>query len=523
MAALFRLVWLSSLSAAIIGIVILLLKAVLKNRISPRWHYIIWAILILKLVFPFGPASQISLLNALPPSAAGVSITQAYQDIHQVVTAQAETVVIPTSGQASKSPGLLPSVPALLPYLWLTGMLILAGWLISTNLLLNIRMKRRSCPAPDAIYALLADCRKRSGVKRDVALMVQDVITTPAIIGPLNPRILLTPSVVALELKDISYIMMHELAHYRRKDLLVNWLLLVLQSIHWFNPVIWYCFHRIRQDMELAADQQVLQTLGGIENREYGKALLAVMEQCSSPQFAPRLIGMVDNKKNIEKRINAIKLSSWFEKQKKLIMVIGSVCVVALGALFLTNAVSNDHQVKSADSDPAAVISQDKIKAIKERVKGFESESKIQGFISGYISTFLRQGYADYYNISQINCRFYSLKVHESQVEAEVMTTMKSRPKNLAKDPDTVPYIKKARVEAENATDPATKISLQAQYEKLKQEYGEEDESNFIFKFTASKNGDEIDGNTVKLLLVNDANPNHKTYTPAEDILPQYR
>lgn len=521
MATLFRLVWMTSLSAAIVGIVILLLKLVLKNRISPRWHYIIWAVLIIKLVFPFGPASQISLFNALPPSAGGVSLTQAYQDAQQAVTGQAETVALSTASHTAGSTGLLSSVPDLLPYLWLTGMLLLAGWLIFTNILLNIRVKRRSSPAPDAIYALLDDCRKRSGVKRDVGLLVQDVIATPAIIGPLRPRILLTPSAAALELKDISYIMMHELAHYRRHDLLANWLLLILQAMHWFNPVIWFCFHRIRQDMELAADQRVLQMLDGDEPRDYGRALLTVMERCGSPQLAPRLIGMVDDKKNIQKRITAIKLSSWFENQKRLIMVIGLVCIVALGALFLTNSVSKTHPAKSASSSAGAVVSQDKIKAIKERVKGFDSADRVRGFISGYISTFLRQGYANYYSISQINCRFESLKIYENKVEAVVMTTMKSQPKNLASDPDTVPYIKKAKTAADNETDSVRKQSLQKQYEQLKREYGQEEESNFIFKFTANKNGDEIDENTVKLLLVNDAAPNHTTYTPAEDILPK--
>ena len=65
-AEVFHSVLTSSLHAAVVGLVILLLKAALKNRLNAQWHYLIWIVLILKLIMPFGPASAVSLFNIIP-------------------------------------------------------------------------------------------------------------------------------------------------------------------------------------------------------------------------------------------------------------------------------------------------------------------------------------------------------------------------------------------------------------------------------------------------------------------------
>jgi bla regulator protein BlaR1 len=139
--------------------------------------------------------------------------------------------------------------------------------------------------------------------------------------------------------KDISYIfiLLHELAHYKRKDLLANYLLLVLQIIHWFNPVIWYCFKRIRQDMEVAADEKVLDVLESSEQKRYGKALLAVLERFNSPRLASRLIGMIDDRKNIERRIRMIRMAELFKSKRRLFILTGILYIAILSGVLLTN------------------------------------------------------------------------------------------------------------------------------------------------------------------------------------------
>jgi bla regulator protein BlaR1 len=156
---------------------------------------------------------------------------------------------------------------------------------------------------------------------------VQEDIGTPSLFGVFKPRILLPSVLLSLNEKQISYILLHELAHYKRRDLLANYLLLGLQVVHWFNPVIWYCFKKIRQDMEMAADEKVLAVLDGGEQKEYGRALLAVLESFNTSRLAPRLIGMVDDRKNIENRIKMISMAQFFKSKRRLFIVTG-FCVL---------------------------------------------------------------------------------------------------------------------------------------------------------------------------------------------------
>ncbi|WP_073346609.1 M56 family metallopeptidase [Caldanaerobius fijiensis] len=68
-----------------------------------------------------------------------------------------------------------------------------------------------------------------------------------------------------------------------------------MQIIRWFNPLLWYFFKRIRQDMEVAADRKVLNILGGGEEKEYGRTIITMLESLNSRHISLKLVGMVDN------------------------------------------------------------------------------------------------------------------------------------------------------------------------------------------------------------------------------------
>ena len=208
---------------------------------------------------------------------------------------------------------------------------------------------------PESMNLIFEECKRKMLVKKGAEIVIQKVISTPALFGVFKPKILISPAILNLSNKEISYILLHELAHCKRKDLIVNHLLLLLQLIHWFNPVIWYCFKRIRLDMEVAADERVLTLLESGEHKEYGKALLSVIESFNFSRLAPRLIGMVDDKKNIEKRIKVIKMMDFFKNRRRTILVIGVVCVVILSGILLTSGLTK--RESATDQDKSSVQS----------------------------------------------------------------------------------------------------------------------------------------------------------------------
>ena len=109
---------------------------------------------------------------------------------------------------------------------------------------------------------------------------------------------------------------MHELSHYKRKDPIFNYILLLITIIHWFNPFVWLFFKKIRQDIELATDEMVLDKLKNEEKKEYGMTLINSLKIYQEEKYTAKLLCVTDDSKNMERRIKMVKLSEKFKKNK---------------------------------------------------------------------------------------------------------------------------------------------------------------------------------------------------------------
>lgn len=362
MTGIFHLVLTTSFYAAVVGLVILLLKGILKSKLNPEWHYLIWSILLLKLLIPFGPESAISLFNAVPEIPQRNMTEIAYEMEQQYkasLTAETPLPYVPPTQQQVRAVKTAAYGENLLPRLWILGVFLMLLWLIFTNASLHRRLHKNSLPADERMLHIFEICKTRMGIDRKITLVLQAVIGTPSLFGVVHPKILLSPAASKLSEKELEYILLHELAHYKRKDILVNYLLLVLQTVHWFNPVMWYCFKRMRQDMEVATDERVLAMLENTEHKEYGKALLAMLETFSSQKLAPRLLGMVDNKRHVERRIMMIKMASFFKGRKRITIMTGVLCMVLLGGSVLTNGMGAAGETKNHGGKTAVLSEYD--------------------------------------------------------------------------------------------------------------------------------------------------------------------
>lgn len=331
----------ASVYASIAGLIILLIKALLKDRLSASWHCLIWAVLIIKLVFPFGPASSVSLFNQIPVEQAQSRINDFKYPNQEHLT----TPVIHDTASSGRSGSLAPAAPSLadtaqdiVPYVWLAVTVLFVVFLFFINLLLYLRLRRSGRKPDQRISWLLAECRQKMGVCRDIPIVIQNTVKAPSLLGSLYPRILLAPSAENLSDQEIKYILLHELAHYKRKDVPVYYLLLVLQAINWFNPVLWYCFKRMRQDMELAADEMVLNRLEAAEFKAYGRAILAVLDNMGRGVVLPRLVGMVNGRDDIERRIQMVSRAHLLIKNRRFLFTAGLICLLALAPLILTSS-----------------------------------------------------------------------------------------------------------------------------------------------------------------------------------------
>lgn len=103
---------------------------------------------------------------------------------------------------------------------------------------------------------------------------------------------------------------LHELTHFRRKDFMVNGLMVLLKIIHWYNPLVWYGFYRMRQDSEIACDAQALSRLEPEERLGYGYTIVRLLS-LARPQRVPGLIGIITGQSTMKRRI--LMISSFKE------------------------------------------------------------------------------------------------------------------------------------------------------------------------------------------------------------------
>ncbi|WP_211709911.1 M56 family metallopeptidase, partial [Neisseria gonorrhoeae] len=80
-----------------------------------------------------------------------------------------------------------------------------------------------------------------------------------------------------------KYILLHELQHFKNKDILVNYIMCFLQILYWFNPLVWYAFKEMRIDREIACDISVLKKLDKDSHIEYGQTLINFVDNISRP------------------------------------------------------------------------------------------------------------------------------------------------------------------------------------------------------------------------------------------------
>ena len=133
-------------------------------------------------------------------------------------------------------------------------------------------------PVPEALLQLLSRTAERLHIRSAVSLLQSTLVQTPCVVGYLRPVILLPVSVVSgLPPAQLEAILAHELAHIRRHDYLINLLQMLLETLFFYHPAIWWISHRIRVEREHCCDDIAVAVLGN--KVEYGRALLALEQK----------------------------------------------------------------------------------------------------------------------------------------------------------------------------------------------------------------------------------------------------
>ncbi|MCL4218437.1 MAG: M56 family metallopeptidase, partial [Candidatus Hydrogenedentes bacterium] len=177
----------------------------------------------------------------------------------------------------------------------------------------------------------------------------------PALFGFIRPRLLIPKTLLeSMSPRELRHVLCHELAHLKRRDILVNWLVAVLQIVHWFNPVMWYAFYRMRADREVACDALALSYLDAGEAQEYGRTVLSLFDTHRRVGALPGVAGILEDKTHLKRRIAMIAA---FTKPSRRWTVVALCLFVALGVAGLTEARENDAEQPDSTSSTSSEAS----------------------------------------------------------------------------------------------------------------------------------------------------------------------
>ncbi|SHH36731.1 M56 family metallopeptidase [Desulfosporosinus lacus] len=350
-----------SIMASILAVLILLLKYALRNKLDAKWQYAIWILLIIRLLIPYDIQSPLSIYSLLSNNPVTIPIVNQIRmpDINAQIrnisrndiqlTNNNSIINKETNSNLEEPISQDLSYGRILAIIWLVGVLVLGILTIAINLRFYSKIRRDPHVTDVRMSKLMKECTSKLGIRKILPIIITNRIEAPCLYGIFSPKLLLSKSLVnRLNEENIRHIFLHELFHYKRKDILINWLAVAVQIAHWFNPLIWYSFAKMREDCELACDADTLNFLSPEEYQSYGLSIISLATHTQTP-WLPGATGFFGNENNyqIKRRIKMIKL---FQKPTLKWTCIAVVIFISLGLMGFTNSISNSNPKTGAST-----------------------------------------------------------------------------------------------------------------------------------------------------------------------------
>lgn len=308
---------------------IVLLRKLLSGKISAVMQYMLLAVVVLKLIIPFGFESTISPLGWMEQnSSASTEVVQREEplpepyvysnnwqahgvNLHnpsdEAPLAEDPTIVKQTQmGTAQITQAAIKTAPlhwsVWVCIVWLVGVAAMA-----LRLFLGLRIIRRhtrhtKTAVPRHIAKVFDACKKELGVKRHIELVMQTAIPVPAVTGIIKPILIVPDSLANMDTSELQNIFLHELTHFKHRDIIKLWIMNCLNCLYWFNPLVWLCFKLMRNDIETICDQRCLRLMDRKTQKNYVDTVLHFAGLPSNKRLQAA-IAMTSGRTNMEKRI----------------------------------------------------------------------------------------------------------------------------------------------------------------------------------------------------------------------------
>ncbi len=272
---LFKTVLILSLFGFGITALLLFLKPITAKKFPAKWQYYVWIAVLLSMIIPtykLIPPKEAGKLPLLPQNE--VVQPEAPQNIEEaprtVIIEETPTLYREVNITANYRIKLLD----LLAYIWLVGMCVFLIIVISSYIIYLIRKHKKSIRITE--NPVLNEVKKELKIKRHIKIRMSPDIQSPLLVGVLFPVIYIPCREIQDE--NMRMVFLHELTHYKRKDLLIKWLSLFVNAVHWFNPLAYLVCANVSEACEVSCDMAVTKNMSDTEQKIYMKTILDLVE-----------------------------------------------------------------------------------------------------------------------------------------------------------------------------------------------------------------------------------------------------
>jgi len=342
--------WQVSILIVIIGII-----SLFSLRLSSNFRYWLWCIVLFRLCIPVNLTFPVNI-QSITGDTLGIGISEMSEIIVPTrplnTAVEFSTVIIPDSADPI-------NFISIAGFIWLAAIIIISALIIARATQITFLLRKTLPITRPELCSLVKRLTQETSIKRDVRLCYMDInnVDSPAVIGILRPYILLPRSIADNWLvDDIEPLLLHELSHIKRNDLLVNWVQVVVQVVYFFHPLVWFTNSMIRHLREEVCDDNAVRL--GEGRKRYSLSILKVMEETvKEPSLGFIGIGFTERKKSLERRIKRIMNTKYSSGKPLTVYAILTLILISIVSITVTCAKPTKQQLSKEQVDEDIIIS----------------------------------------------------------------------------------------------------------------------------------------------------------------------
>lgn len=370
---------LTSIMSAMLIILIFLVKVIFKEKLSAKWHYYIWLILVIRLIIPYTPEFSPKMNDIFPQIKDNVRIqaenhtigldansntdskneneksNYKYNTNYNSEAIDEKDVPLYSRVEEKNNGKWSLTILGIASKIWVMGIFFFLFYLIFINCIMYYKIKKSSEIVQSCgIQNILDECRKLVNIVSHIPVIYQKHIKTPAICGVFKPKMLIPVNILnQLSPDETKYVVLHELCHFKRRDTVIGMLQILICILYWFNPLIWYASCKMKSDREPVCDELVLSYLKPAERRSYAETLIKMLKCFSESHWTYITANMSQGSlENMEWRLKLINI---LKKRSVILGIVMALVTAALGAasvLAINSHLSYAYPVNSTSVSP---------------------------------------------------------------------------------------------------------------------------------------------------------------------------